>query len=148
MVLDEVNLQIIRHLSQDGRIPFRIIADDLSVTENTIRARVTKLQENGVLNISGLVDTELLSGHQQVIIGVKLAKTDLVDKAQEFSQLKGVVSASVVTGRYDLILTVLLRDGFGLLEFYENEVSKIDGVQSVETFVVYKNYNNRVPYVL
>ncbi|MFP4036198.1 MAG: Lrp/AsnC ligand binding domain-containing protein [Desulfobacteraceae bacterium] len=55
---------------------------------------------------------------------------------------------AVVTGRYDLILQVLLNQDFGLLQFYTDEVSRISEVQSVETFVVYKGYNTRVPYVL
>jgi Lrp/AsnC family transcriptional regulator for asnA, asnC and gidA len=53
----------------------------------------------------------------------------------------------VVTGRFDLILVVLLKEGFGLLEFYTEEVSRLEGVQSVETFVVYKSYNVKVPYI-
>jgi Lrp/AsnC family transcriptional regulator for asnA, asnC and gidA len=73
---------------------------------------------------------------------------NLVKKGEEFSGLKGVVSVSVVTGRYDLILTVLLNDDFGLLEFYTDEVARLEDVQSVETFVVYKCYNLKVPYVL
>ena len=73
---------------------------------------------------------------------------DLVKKGEEFSRLKGVISVSVVTGRFDLILTVLLKTGFGLLEFYTEEVSKLEDVQSVETFVVYKSYNLKIPYVL
>lgn len=148
MTLDEVNLEIIRRLSKDGRMPYKNIADTLKVTENTVRSRVNRLQEEGVLEIAGLINPELLPGHQQVIIGVKLSKTDLVNKGADFSRLKGIVSVSVVTGRYDLFLTVLLREGFGLLEFYQEEVSKIDDVLSVETFVVYKNYKNRIPYVL
>jgi Lrp/AsnC family transcriptional regulator for asnA, asnC and gidA len=35
-----------------------------------------------------------------------------------------------------------------LLEFYTEEVSRLGDVQSVETFVVYKSYNLKVPYVL
>jgi Lrp/AsnC family transcriptional regulator for asnA, asnC and gidA len=59
-----------------------------------------------------------------------------------------VVSVSVVTGRFDLILMVLLKEEFGLLEFFTQEVSKIEEVQSVESFVVYKGYNLKVPYIL
>ena len=73
---------------------------------------------------------------------------NLVKKGAEFSKLKGVVSASVVTGRFDLILTVLLKEGFGLLEFYTKEAVKIKDVRSVETFVIYKGYNIKVPYIL
>jgi Lrp/AsnC family transcriptional regulator for asnA, asnC and gidA len=39
-------------------------------------------------------------------------------------------------------------EGFDLLEFYTEEVSRIEDVQSVETFVVYKSYNLMVPYIL
>jgi len=73
---------------------------------------------------------------------------DLVNKGEEFSKVKGVISVSVVTGRFDLILMVLLKTGFGLLEFYTEEVSKLEDVQSVETFVVYKSYNLKIPYVI
>ena len=73
---------------------------------------------------------------------------DLVKKGEEFSKLRGVVSVSVVTGRFDLILMVLLREDFGLLEFYTDEVARLKEVQSVETFVVYKGYNLKIPYIL
>jgi Lrp/AsnC family transcriptional regulator for asnA, asnC and gidA len=81
-------------------------------------------------------------------VGIKLNTMNLVKKGEEFSRLKGVVSVAVVTGRYDLILTVLLREDFGLLEFYTQEVDRIEEVSSAETFVVYKGYNLEVPYIL
>ncbi len=94
------------------------------------------------------MDPESLPGHGAVIVGVKLQSMDLIKKGEEFSKLRGVVSVSVVTGRFDLILLVLLKEGFGLLEFYTEEVAKIKGVQSVETFVIYKSYHLKVPYIL
>ena len=147
MKTDKINLEIIKHL-RDGRKSFKAIADELSVSENTVRARVNKLAEEGVLEISGLVDPESLPGHGAVLVGVKLQSMDLIKKGEEFSRLKGVVSVSVVTGRFDLILLVLLKEGFGLLEFCTQEVGKIKGIQSVETFVIYKSYNLKVPYIL
>ena len=146
MDIDKNNLAIIKHL-RNGRKSYKKIAEDLCVSENTVRARVQKLIDEGVLNISGLVNPETIDGHSAVIVGVKLQSMDLVKKGEEFSNLKGVVAVSVVTGRFDLILIVLLKPGFGLLEFYTEEVSKISDVQSVETFVVYKSYNLQVPYV-
>lgn len=147
MKIDETNLAIIKHLRQ-GRKSFKKISEDLDITENTVRARVNKLTEEGILEISGLVDFESIPGHRVVMVGVKLATMNLVKKGKEFSKLKGVVSVSVVTGRFDLILIVLINEGFGLLEFYTEEVSRIKMVQSVETFVVYKAYNLKIPYIL
>lgn len=147
MKTDETNLSIIKHL-RDGRRSFKAIADELDLSENTVRTRVHKLMEEGILEVIGLVDPEALPGHRVVMVGVKLATMDLIKKGEEFSKLRGVVSVSVVTGRYDLLLVVFLKEGFGLLEFYTEEVAKIKDVQSVETFVVYKAYNLKVPYIL
>ena len=147
MNVDQINLSIIKHL-QDGRKSYKKIAEELSLSENTVRTRVNKLIDEGVLAIAGLVDAEAVPDHRIVIVGVKLSTMELVKKGDQFSRLKGVISVSVVTGRFDLILVVLLKPGFGLLEFYTEEVSRLKDVQSVETFVVYKSYNFKVPYVL
>jgi len=147
MNIDKTNLAIIKQL-HNGRKSYQKIARDLAVSENTVRTRVQKLIEEGILDIRGVVNPESIDGHRVVIVGVKLQSMDLVNKGKEFSNLKGVVSVSVVTGRFDLIIVVLLKSGFGLLEFYTEEVSRIKEVQSVETFVVYKSYNLKVPYVL
>jgi Lrp/AsnC family transcriptional regulator for asnA, asnC and gidA len=147
MKIDKTNLAIIKHL-RDGRRSFKDIAQELGLSENTVRTRVHKLTEEGILQVTGLVDPEALPGHRVVMVGVKLRTMNLIKKGKEFSKLRGVVSVSVVTGRYDLILVVFLKEGFGLLEFYTDEVAQLKDVQSVETFVVYKGYNLKVPYIL
>lgn len=147
MKIDPVNVDIIRHL-RDGRKSLGLIAKALDITINTVRARLARLTEQDVLAVRGLVNPEKLDGHMLVIIGVKLATPRLVDIGQRFQALKGVVSVAVVTGRFDLMATVLLNDEFGLTEFYAQEVAKVEDVLSTETFVVYKNLNWHVPYVL
>lgn len=147
MKIDETSLAIIKQL-RDGRKSFKKVAEELSLSENTVRARVNRLMEEGILDIAGLVDHQSIPGHRMVMVGVKLQTMDLIYKGEEFSKLRGVVSVSVVTGRFDLLLVVLLKEGFGLLEFYTEEVARIKDVQSVETFVVYKSYNLKVPYIL
>ncbi len=146
MKIDETNLDIIREL-KEGKKSFKKIADKLDITENTVRTRVNNLQKEGVLEICGLVDPAMLPDHRVVIIGIKLTEMNLVEKGEEISRLKGVISVNVVTGRYDLMVLVLFKKGFGLLEFYTREISKVKGIGSVETFVVYKSYNLKLPYI-
>lgn len=149
MKIDEMNKSIIKQL-RDGRKSYSAIADELSVTENTVRSRVNKLVEENVLEITGLVDPESLPGVQIVIMGVKLKTMDLGRKAKEFNRLKGVISAMVITGRYDLLVQVILNedDDYTLLDFFTKELVKIAEIQDVETFVVYQAYGLRVPYIL
>lgn len=147
MKIDETNIAIIKHL-KDGRKSFKRISQDLNLSENTVRSRVEKLKKEGILEITGLLDVEAVPGHRVIIVGVKLATMNLVTKGEEFSRLKGVISVAVITGRFDLMVTVLLKEEFGLLEFFTEYVARVEGVQSVETFVVYKGYNMKVPYIL
>jgi len=147
MKKDATNIAIIKHL-REGRKSFRQIAKALGISENTVRGRVNNLISEGVLSITGLVNPEALPEHSMAIVGVKLSNMNLLGKAEEFSKLKGVISASVVTGRFDIILFVLFNEEFRLLNFYSDEVSKVKDVQSVETFVVYKGFNLMVPYLL
>ncbi len=147
MKLDDIYTVIIRKL-RNGRRSFSEIAKTLGITTNTVRSRVAKLTKLGVLEVQGLVDPEKLDDHFLVIIGVKLNAPTLVKTGEDFRRLKGVVSVAVVTGRFDLMVVVLLNNEFGLMEFYTQEVSKIEQVASSETFVVYKNYDFKVPYVL
>jgi Lrp/AsnC family transcriptional regulator for asnA, asnC and gidA len=147
MKIDEINRKIIRQL-RDGRKSFGEIAKKLSITPNTVRGRVKKLVANGVMDITGIIDPDKIDNHFLAIVGVKLKNMNLVKKGEEFSKLKGVISVGIVTGQFDLIVIVLLNNDFGLLEFITKEVSKVGDVLSTETFIVYKTYNLKVPYVL
>lgn len=129
-------------------MPYKQIAESLALSEGTVRARVKKLKDEGILAVTGLVDPEAMPDQQVVMVGVCLKDMDLVKKGEEFSRLRGVISVCVVTGRFDLILTVLLSREFTMLNFYTEEVAKIDKVRSVETFVVYKSFNLKVPLTL
>ena len=147
MQIDPINIEIIRHL-KDGRKSYKLIARELAITENTVRSRVNRMIEDGILEISGNVRVDVLRGHSLLYLGVKLKTMDLQEKAREFSRLRGVISAGIVTGRYDLILQVLLSEEYNLLEFITNQVARIKDVQTVESFVVYEGYNLKVPYIL
>lgn len=147
MIIDETNIAIINHL-KDGRVPFKKIADALSISEGTVRTRVRRLVDEGVLEIRGLVDPEAVPEQSVVLIGVRVNDMDLVKKGEEFSKLRGVTSVCVVTGRYDLMVTVLLSKNFTMLKFYTEEVSTLENIRSVESFVVYKSFNLKLPMPL
>ena len=53
-----------------GALPTKKIAEELSLAEGTVRSRVKKLMDEGVLSISGLVNPEALPDQQIVMVGV------------------------------------------------------------------------------
>ena len=147
--IDDTNKAIIKALS-DGRRPYSAVADELGITENTVRSRVNRMIDDGVLRITALIDPSMMPGIQVVVMGVKLKTMDLERKAKEFSALRGVFSASVVTGRYDLMVQLQLseEDGLSLLDLFKTELIKVAEVQEVETFVVYQSHQLWIPYCI
>ncbi len=142
--MDTTDIAIINQL-RDGRISFKTVAERLDLAEGTVRNRVRKLKKEGILDITGLVDPEALPDHSVVMVGVQVRDMNLVKKAEEFSKLRGVISVCVVTGRFDLIVTIMLAKDFTILKFYTEEAVKIANIRSVETFVIYKSFNLKVP---
>lgn len=142
-------MEIIRHL-RDGRKAYAAIADELDITENTVRSRANKLVDDKVLSFRGLVNPEYMPSLQIAIMGIKVSTMDLEKKAQELSALRGVINCCIVTGRYDLILQLELSEdeNCSLLNFFKNELTRIGDISSVETFVVYQSHNLEVPYLL
>ncbi len=147
--LDDTNIAIVRKL-YDGRKPFSQIAQELDITENTVRSRVNKMMEEGILKIQGLVNPQMMPDIQLVFMGFKFKTRDLETKAKDLLGLKGVVFATVVTGRYDIMAEVMLSEthDFTLLDFFKKELVKISDIAEVETYVVYQSHNVNVPYIL
>jgi Lrp/AsnC family transcriptional regulator for asnA, asnC and gidA len=144
--MKQESLELLRQL-KDGRKSYREIAGELSLSENTVRSRVKALRDDGCMEITALIDPGQLPQHQLVYVGVSLDTMDIMAKAREFSELRGVISAAAVTGRFHLILQVLFTPDFGLLEFFRDEVSTVEHVSYCETFVVFGSENLHVPYV-
>jgi len=147
--IDDTNKAIIRQL-RDGRKAYSAIAEELGITENTVRARVNKLIEDKVLSIEGLVNLQELGILQVAMMGLKVRTLDLERKAAELASLHGVINCAVVTGRYDLILQIELseEEGLSLLDFFKYELVKVEEISEVETFIVYQSHNLKVPFLL
>ena len=61
------------------------IAEDLGVSEGTIRSRVKKLRDEGILEITGLINPDVLPDKYVVMVGVKLKDMNLVKKAEDIT---------------------------------------------------------------
>jgi Lrp/AsnC family transcriptional regulator for asnA, asnC and gidA len=147
MKTDDIDLAIIRHL-WDGRKPFSKIAKEIGITTNTVRARVNKLIENGVLQIIGLVDPQAVPGHYSAIIGLKAEPKKVKQMVEKIGKLKGVVTVASVSGRFDIMAVVFFNEKHSHRDFIFNELAKLDGVISVETFFTMDAVNWQLRYVL
>ncbi len=141
---DDTDWKIISIL-KTGAVPNAAIAQELGISEGTVRARLKRLKEAGILQIRALINPDVLSNKQLVIVAVRVAESSLLErKAEELARLENVLSVSIASGRYDLMAEVLVDSNRGLVRFLTEELSSIEGILASESFIMLKNYNKYV----
>jgi len=136
--IDLLDRQLIKLLSEDGRMQAKELAKNLKVSAPTIQSRVRSLIERGILKIAGMVDTFKVKDMLVAIIAIRVDDNgkmgQVIDQLMEF---KNVNWAVAVTGRYDIFAEVIVTEGIQwMFKFYEEEMSKIDGISHAESFMV------------
>ena len=143
-VLDVLDNQIIRLLTEDGRTSFGEMAKKLNVTAPTIRSRIKNLEEKGLFKVSGLVDPGQHPGMITALVAMSLqSKGTLDDIVDKISRLPNVAWAGVVAGRYDIIAEVVCVGGKDeLYQFTTETILKFGHVVRSETFIIMKSKQN------
>ena len=70
---DDLNQQIIRLLQEDGREAYDVIGQKLGVSGGTIRNRVTRMRDAGMLRIVAVVDPVAVDYEADAMLGIKTA---------------------------------------------------------------------------
>jgi Lrp/AsnC family transcriptional regulator for asnA, asnC and gidA len=140
--LDATDRGIIEALRRDGRAANSAIGSELGVTEGTVRQRIKKLIDVGAFRVSGVVNPEILPDHLLCVIGLKVDESkQLETRARDVSRLVEVRSVAIVTGRYDLLVEVLVASNQGLIHFLSGSLAQVPGITSSETFLLLKTYD-------
>jgi Lrp/AsnC family transcriptional regulator for asnA, asnC and gidA len=138
---DETDWKIISLLSKAHQ-PNNKIADQLGLSEATVRRRIKSMQSAGILKIKALLNPEILENRQLAVVTVNLEKPKLLkQKAKEIAKLDNVASVSIISGRYDLMIEVIVESNKGLVNFVTESLSTVEEIGRTETFVVMKSYD-------
>ena len=70
---DDLNQKIIRLLQDDGRAAYDVIGQQLGVSGGTIRNRVARMREAGILRIVAVVDPVAVDYETDAMLGIKTA---------------------------------------------------------------------------
>ena len=145
--LDKIDLEIVQNL-WNGRTPYKEVADKIGLTTNTVRNRVNKMLENDVLQIISLVKPTAIEGNSSAFIGFKISPLKVKTALTQISGLKGVVGATMVSGRFDIIAVIMYNEEHSYEKFLEEELQKIEGLASMETFFSVGGPTFQLRYVL
>ena len=63
---------------------------------------------------------------------------------QEIAALPSVQNVCIVSGRYDIVVEILVSSNQGIIRFIKEELAGIKGIGKTETFLILKSYNKWV----
>jgi Lrp/AsnC family transcriptional regulator for asnA, asnC and gidA len=127
---------IIRLLQQNARISYADLSRATGIPESTVRRRMDRLQQRGIIQFAMLADPAKLGYEIGAIIGLRVELKRLTEVAETLRTFEEVTFAAFVTGSVDIMAQVVVRSQKALVEFLTERIARIDGVRSSETFVM------------
>ena len=136
-MVDKIDKRILEILRKDSRCPFVEMADKLGVSEGTVRSRVRKMTEDGV--IKGFT-IRTSSKNVKALVEVRIdVNTDTEEIARELAGYEGVTEVFEVTGDQDIIAIVDVESSTRLNEIIE-KVRRYDSIISTRTRLILKEH--------
>lgn len=132
-VVDDLDLAIIRALQRDGRTSNRRIAADLGVSEGTIRSRIRRLEDEGVIRIQAVSDPVAFGFESHAFVGVQVAGGMIEEVARGLLEIDSLLVIARTLGEYDLLALVATPDRRTLAETVLGRVRSVPAVDRTET---------------
>lgn len=136
--LDATDVGIVSLLQRDGRLPNIEIARQLGVAEGTVRKRLERLLDDGVLRVVGVPDPAKAGYPVETLMGIQVELGRATDVARRLAEMPEVRLVAISTGAYDIFVSAVFASGDQVLEFLTEKVAGIAGVRRTETFHVLK----------
>jgi len=133
-MIDELDRGILSTLRKNARTPFLKIAKKLHCSEGTIRKRVKKLEENGVIVKYSLQLNPKMEF--EAVVGIKARPRETKRIIEKLKKMDEEVSPILeVTGKFDIICNVKADNAKELNKLLDR-IRAIDGVIETESFTI------------
>lgn len=131
--MDSLDQKILDILKDDGRASYTDVAEEVGVSEGTVRNRVESMMEKGVIN---KFTVDISSQDISAIVLVELSTG--ADIADFFNNLPEDMRVFEVTGEHDVVI-YLSRDSSEELNTELDNIRRIKGVEDTVTKSVLKD---------
>lgn len=138
MTVDQTERQIILLLQQNGRMSYVEMAEIIGVTEGTVRRKVNRLLEEGIIKIAAVASPFAIGFDTPAIITIKAETGKVLLVAEQLQQLPGVRFVALTTGSFDIIMEGYWANNQELSKFLIEDLSRVSGIQSYSTSLVLK----------
>jgi Lrp/AsnC family transcriptional regulator for asnA, asnC and gidA len=127
--------RLIRLLQQNARVSFAELSRVTGIPESTVRRRVERLQERGIIRFAMIADADQLGYDISAMVGLRIDLSRLQEIGNTLVAMPEVVFASFLTGSFDILAQVVVESQDALVELL-TRLAVNEGIRSTETFLM------------
>ena len=142
--LDKLDVQILKLIADDARIPFLEVARLCEVSGAAIHQRIQKLTNLGILKGSHfIIDPEKVGYDTCAFIGLNLKSPESFDQVvEQLKKMPEVVECHYTTGNYDLFIKIYAKNNHDLLDIIHDKLQPL-GLARSESLISFHAAINR-----
>ena len=147
--MDKIDQKILSELSKDSSISIPKLAEKINANSSVVYSRIKRLLKNKLIERFTIeVNDKKLGYGVKSLTGINMDSKQRDNVIQELFKVPGVREVSEVTGRFDILVTMHAKNLNDMYSVVSDDIGKIDGIISSESFIEMKTRTKQMPYML
>jgi Lrp/AsnC family leucine-responsive transcriptional regulator len=144
--VDKTDREIVRLLEEDARLSFAELGQKVGLSKTPCWQRVRELERRGLIRgYRTELDAERLGLRVHAFVHVTIQSTRYAEFEAAAANHPSVLQCFTTAGQADYLMHVLVGEIAQLDELLRMEISRMPGVQKIETTVCMKTIKPRAP---
>ena len=150
--LDDDDIRILQLLQHDARMTNKEIGDKIGKSVSPVYERIKRLQQGGYIkHFAVILDNKLIQKSLIAFTNIRLkahSHAMMLGFEIEVIRLTEVMECFYMTGEYDFLLKIAVKDMDEYYDFVINKLSRLSNVGTVQSFFVLKESKRITAYSL
>jgi Lrp/AsnC family transcriptional regulator for asnA, asnC and gidA len=138
--IDSTDIRIIEALTDDGRLAYSLLAEQIGSSNTLVHQRVRKLREIGILTKPVfLISPEHVGYDTCAFVMIIIKESNQINEViKALKQIPEIVSCISIMGRYDLMVRLYAVNNKHLQDIVHDKLQGIPGVEGTNTMVAFE----------
>ena len=147
--MDKIDQKILSELTNDSSISIPKLSEKINVNSSVVYSRIKRLVKKKLIKRFTIeINNKELGFGVKSLTGINMDSKQRDNVIQELFKIQGVREVSEVTGRFDILVTMYAENLGEMYRIVSDNIGKIEGVISSESFIEMKTRKKQMSYML
>ena len=147
--MDKIDQKILSELTDDSSISIPKLSEKINVNSSVVYSRIKRLVKKKLIERFTIeINNKELGYGVKSLTGINMDSKQRDNVIQELFKIPGVREVSEVTGRFDILVTMYAENLGEMYRIVSDNIGKIEGVISSESFIEMKTRKKQMSYML